>query len=365
MKKVIFVNATSATKGGSLTILKQFIDNIEIKEEIKKIYYVFVPINTKLTSFESVNIIPIKAKGYIERIKWDLNGMMDWSKKNVIFPDLIISLQNTGVRFGKVPQLIYLHQPIPYSNESSWDLFKKDERKLWFYKYIYKLWIDFTVRKEHYIVVQTNWMKEALIENGYSEQKILISHPNIKEINIDLISKFKKNNGVSTFFYPAADYKYKNHIVIIEAIKEIKNLYPNIIKKIKVIFTLDQQSPIYNRVVNAGILETVEFIGHIEYDEALKHYKSSDVILFPSYIETFGLPLIEASSFGKKIIVADCNYSKEVIGDYPLATFVDHRDKNIWAKVIIDSIKPYIEKPKLSDNKNGWKKVFNLIEQLI
>ena len=58
---------------------------------------------------------------------------------------------------------------MPYSEYSKWNLFKSDERKLWFYTNVYKHLIHNSIKKDMYISVQTNWMKEALIEKGISQ----------------------------------------------------------------------------------------------------------------------------------------------------------------------------------------------------
>jgi len=66
-------------------------------------------------------------------------GLKKWSLKNHIKANLVISFQNTGIRYyNDIKQLIYLHQSIPFSEGVNWDFFNKNERILWFYKNIYK-----------------------------------------------------------------------------------------------------------------------------------------------------------------------------------------------------------------------------------
>lgn len=360
-KKVIFVNATSATTGGSLTILKQFVENIIELKDLNKIYYIFVPINCKIESNCYLNIVPIKAKSYKDRIIWDLYGMKKWSKEKVLYPNLILSLQNTGVKFDNVKQIIYLHQPLPYSKESSWKFFRKDERKMWFYKHLYKVWIDISISKESNIIVQTEWMRNALIQEGYEDSNIIISKPSIKKIDINSISNINKDTSKIYFFYPAANYKYKNHKVIIDALKEIKKENSRLLEKIRIIFTINVKSDLYEEVIRSGLEDSIKFLGNLKYDYVMQYYKSCNVVLFPSYIETFGLPLVEGKIFGKKIIVSDCSYSREVLSSYENSVFIKHNDVNMWKKEIINSINPYTEKPEIDLNENDWSNVFKLM----
>lgn len=367
MKKNILVNATSVTSGGALTILNQFIDNIP---DVDKNYYLFVPAVLNLESFNNVIIVPIVAKKYRDRINWDLIGLKKWCKKHEIKPNLIISLQNTAVFFNEIPQLIYLHQSLPYSEESSWNVLKKEERKLWFYKYIYKIWIDLSIKKNHYIVVQTEWMRKAVVKSGYDENKIIISKPKIKDIDINEVNILDKGNK-KYLFYPAADFKYKNHDIIVEAVKKLSEKNSEFINGIKIIFTLTEDANIYKKIVHYGLENTIKLVGELKYEEMLSYYKSSDLILFPSYVETFGLPLIEASYFKKNIIVSDCSYSREVLNGYNKANFVQFNDVISWGEAIINNMNHYCDDNEISipDNKvstsdNGWDNVFDLIDVL-
>lgn len=363
--KIIFVNATSATIGGSLTILKQFIENVEILKDENKKYYIFTPINCEIKSTKYFEIVPTKAKSYKDRIIWDLYGMSKWSKNKRIYPDLILSLQNTAVRFGNVKQIIYLHQPLPYAKESRWNPFKKDERKMWFYKYLYKIWIDLSIKKEHKIVVQTKWMKDALINEGYNENNIIISKPNISNIDIEKVEIMQLEENKCYFFYPAADYKYKNHDVIIEALNLIKQDDIDLLNKIRVIFTLSKYSKHYDKVSKYKLNENVKFLNTLKYQDVLSFYKSSDIVIFPSYIETLGLPLLEASMFGKKVLAADCNYSREVMQGYNNIKFINHKDPIAWAKAIKESINNKSDTSSRIDYKGGWHEFNNVLYDIL
>lgn len=362
MQKIIFVNATACTSGGVLTILKQFIENIK-KNDKQNLYYIFST-NEIESKSENIKIITnIKGKKHLDRIKWDIYGIRKWAINNNIKPSVIISLQNTGVFFPKIPQIIYIHQPLPFTKESYWSVFKKDERKLWFYKNLYKMWIKGTVKKNHNIIVQTEWMKKALIEEQYDEKRITISAPSVSFINVGEIEKIKTENSTKYLFYPASDYKYKNHIIIIRALSRLKEEDIESIKDIKVVFTLPKESVIYEQAKSYGVTENINFIGSISYEEVLRWYRSCHAVLFPSYVETFGLPLIEAMMFGKKLLVSKCNYSEEIVSDYNLATYVNHWDIKGWQGAIKQSFQLYLEECRVYENENGWSSMFGVIKR--
>ena len=206
MNKIVFVNATAAIKGGALAILKQFLEGISIYFNENINYYVFCS-SEELKTYERENIkiiYNIKENNWIDRIRWDFWGLKNWSKRKRMKADLIISFQNTGVfYYSNINQLIYLHQSIPFCKVVSWDFFNKNERILWFYKNIYKKLIRFTLKSNSYIVVQTECMKNAVVEQfNWNFKKISVIKPKIKDIDVEKISKIDFNDNEFHLFYP-------------------------------------------------------------------------------------------------------------------------------------------------------------------
>ena len=367
MKKIIFVNNTAAISGGALTVLKQLLEQVRKRKNNDKLYYFFVTAKLKEYECEYIKIIDdINGKKMIDRIKWDNSGMKKWAEERNIKPDLIISLQNIAVKYKGVPQIVYLHQPLPYSKESKWSPFKADERKLWAYQHIYKRLIHNSLNAEMDIVVQTRWMKEALIEKGIHSDKITISKPEINDIDVNKVENKVISDNKFVYFYPAADEKYKNHKIILDALLNLKNKQLDIYNKIQVIFTLNEQSSNYNFCKDNNLLDCVKFIGAIPYNKVLEYYKSCDAVLFPSYVETFGLPLLEGAQFGKKILTSDCSYSHEVLEGYNNVIYIKHNDTEGWEKNLAN-LKADNNGEFIKENLNyeTWDEFFSLVNKKI
>ena len=60
-----------------------------------------------------------------------------------------------------------------------------------------------------------------------------------------------------------------------------------------------------------NILSRIVNLGKISHKKVLSMFKKS-ILLFPSFDETFGLPLIEASSIGTPIVASNRNFVKEI-----------------------------------------------------
>ncbi|MED4013705.1 glycosyltransferase [Priestia aryabhattai] len=359
---IIFVNATAASEiGGLKTIVDQFIDSIKYYDN-KNTYYIFVSPNyTYSDKVLNCNFIEIEAKATLQRLKWDYFGMRKWAKFNSIFPDKIISLQNTGVLFNKVEQIIYLHTPIPFV-KYNWNFFKKNERRLWFYKNIYPYFIKTTLNKNTSLVVQSNWLKSTVSAFlNISEKRVVVNVPTIHEESNTKNVFSNRSGDKNLYFYPAADYKYKNHDIIIDALKLLKKNNFNRYEDIEVIFTLDKKSHVYELAMNAGVVDKVTFTGKLDKKQMIHMYQISHAILFPSYVETFGLPLIEAAALGKTIYCSEEKYSHEVVGEYKGVKFIKPFEPEQWERAFSDD---YQEHPVFKGNQSyeSWKELFRRIK---
>lgn len=364
---VFFVNATAADIGGLHTIVVQFLESISKYDQCND-YYIFVS-NSNYDEYNSdnVRIVKVYKKQWTKRLLWDAFGMKKWSKDHLIYPDKIISLQNTPVRFGKgTTQIVYLHTSIPFVSYN-WSIKKQNERKLWFYKNIYPFFIKMFLNKRCEFIVQTNWLKRKMPSFlGIHKDLIHVIKPNVSLDQLTASTSANANPFPENklFFYPAMDYVYKNHITILKALVIIKDSNYILYKKIKVIFTLDTESLIYDEAIKLGVTDAIEFVGSISFNDVLKYYSISSTILFPSFIETVGLPLIEAGHLNKFIICADEEYSREALENYGGVKFVTSTDPEQWAEAIVSSVENGVMNYRFNNatNTDSWKSFFEIVK---
>jgi glycosyltransferase involved in cell wall biosynthesis len=347
------------------------LNRINLYSKKDYVYYVFCS-RKDLKTYKNDNIKivdDIKGKKWLDRIKWDSYGLKNWSRKQNIKADLVISLQNTGVRYFKdIPQLVYIHQSLPFSN-AKWNVWKKEERILWFYKNVYKYFIQYNLSKDTFIVVQTNTMKEMIIKQFHWKwDRIKAINPSFENIDINRIQPINFKDNKFHIFYPASTVLYKNHELIIKALKYIKDNKPEIYQNLLVHFTFKENSTRNKQLANLmktlKVRDRIVLEDSLPYEKVLSFYKSCNLVVFSSYVETFGLPLIEVASFGLPLLVSDLPFSREVIGGYRGARFLNFKDFKQWGEAIIDI---YQKRPKFKSFKpqraNSWKQFFDLVDK--
>lgn len=348
MKKTIFVNNTAATSGGALSILKQFITNVA-QVDIENTYYIFCNMNFDQYATKNVIIVNLNQKKSMkERLKWDYFGLKKWSKTNKVAPDVIISLQNTAVYgFKKVPQIIYLHQPIPFYFEHKWSIRKN--KQLWFYKNIYK-WLIVHGSKNKTVIVQTSWFAKRAKRVLKQTKEIIVLKPNGAEIDI---SNYKRPVESETIrvFYPTSPVFYKNYHILIDAIREMKS------DKIELVLTVEENQ--LENIDLKNIPQNITFLGPLSYSETIKQLSQSDALLFPSYIETFGLPLLEAAAFGKPILTVNLEYAKEILSGYSNVQYLNPNDVSAWVQAMSNIKKGSVVDPFVYQGE--WEKFIEII----
>ncbi|MFY3790517.1 glycosyltransferase [Ureibacillus sp. MALMAid1270] len=335
----IMVFNVPAETVGALSILNEFYGEVRNSQE-KIINWTFVLSKPTLEETENIRVLrfPWVKKSWLHRLYFD----------NIIAPrlikdykiDKVISYQNIIIPNTDVTQTLYVHNCLPFID---YKFSLKENRHLWIYQNIISRKIIKSIKKADKVIVQTKWMKEAIIEKTNVEsEKIKVVPP---KINLAVKQYFKPNEeSYSTFFYPASEFVYKNHKVIVEACKKLKSENINF----KVIFTLDGNeneniANLYQEVKKYQL--PIEFVGNLQRDKVFEFYTKS-ILLFPSFIETFGLPLLEARLHRGLIIASDCPFSHEVLDGYKNAYFFEPFDSNKLAELLFSTYKnkvKYIE----------------------
>jgi glycosyltransferase involved in cell wall biosynthesis len=64
--------------------------------------------------------------------------------------------------------------------------------------------------------------------------------------------------------------------------------------------------------------DRVHFLGEVGHEELVSYYQSADVFVFPSRLETFGHPLVEAMASGTPVLSSDLAVCREICQDAAL-----------------------------------------------
>jgi glycosyltransferase involved in cell wall biosynthesis len=87
-----------------------------------------------------------------------------------------------------------------------------------------------------------------------------------------------------------------------------------------------------------GIGEDVVWVGGVPLEETVHFYRCADVFVYPSFNETFGLPLLEAMATGCPVVTSDTSAMPETAGG--AALLADPNDPDSIADAVVKACGP-------------------------
>ncbi len=368
MKKIV-ISGINLFEGGPLSVYKDCLDSI-IELGFHKSYHVTIFVNNKIEFVkysDKLEIIelPKSRTSYIYRIWYEYIYFYFYSYgKNI---DVWLSLHDITPNVISRKRYVYCHNTMPFYKLSKFESKFAPKLKLFslFYKYLYKI----NIHKNTFVIVQQNWIKKKFIDE-FRCNNILVAHPDIRSIiaknengSIVVDNTFDDSDEYS-FFYPSFPRVFKNFEIICEA---VEILIKRGISNFKVVLTLDGTENKYSKFIyeKYSDIDNIEFVGLLDREKVFDNYKKSDCLIFPSKLESWGLPITEYKTFGKPIIISNVDYAIETIGEYDLVCFFDPCDSEMLANIVEDVINKTIvwEKIKTSfiPDTNSWSELLKLL----
>lgn len=319
MTKRLVVSAVNFSEGGPLTALRDCLDSasrtLGPDWEIVALVH-----DRKLFDCQRVRFIefPEAKRSWLRRLYHEFWRFASLSRD--LKPDVWLSLHDISPRVTAARQVVYCHNPSPFfrarMREALWEpnffLFTL------FYRYLYRL----NIHANQLVVVQQDWLRKAFREM-YGLSSVAVAHPVTGKQAARGIATVVERGGV--FLYPALPRVFKNFEVLCEA---ARLLHQRVGDTFEVRLTLSGAESRYARYIHRrfAAVPVIRFIGRQSSEQMAGQYQEASAVVFPSRLETWGLPISEAKSWGKTLLAADLPYAHEAVGTYDKVTFFDPRD---------------------------------------
>ena len=342
----IVVNDIAASGGGALTILESLHEYVRKSQDGNE--WVFLLGTAALEESARIRTValPEVKKSWVKRLAFDtISGRRLLAS---LHPDVVLSLQNTITYGVRCPQVVYVHQSLPFQKTKNFSLRRRDERVLAIYQHIIGAMIKDSVHRASHVIVQTEWMRNAILDQvDIADERIDTVSPELEDL-----SAYRHGGEVDSraFFYPTSDHSYKNNECVEEACRLLEE---ECLTDFKVTMT-----------ISSGRAPNVEAIGRISRAEVLARLSQSTLI-FPSTIETYGLPLAEARALGSIVLAADLAYAREVLNGYANAHFFDPASPaelaGLMRQVVGGEIARLTSASEIPRD-SGWERVVEIVE---
>ncbi|WP_178377087.1 glycosyltransferase [Chryseolinea serpens] len=211
---------------------------------------------------------------------------------------------------------VYCHNPAPFY-KVSWREFLI-EPKFALFNLVYLIFYRINIKRNKYTIVQQDWLRDEFAAIfGLRKEDIIVARP--EGVSQSEVSR-PKVDGVKRFIFPALPRVWKNFEVIGEA---VTILNARGITNFEVMWTLSGDENKYASWLKQQYADVhgIHFLGGLKRSRLFEVYGEVDCLIFPSKLESWGLPISEFKNFNKAILLADLPYAHETMGNYDKVSF--------------------------------------------
>ena len=115
------------------------------------------------------------------------------------------------------------------------------------------------------------------------------------------------------FLLPAITYPHKNHLMLLDAFAALHQEHP---EALLVLTSGEAQmgGAVSEAIERLGLRGSVRRLGRIPERDLVALYREATALTFPSLYEGFGLPVLEAMSYGCPVLASDATALPEAVG---------------------------------------------------
>lgn len=358
MKRIV-ISAINLTNGGPLSILRECLDYLS--SELADLYEIVALVHDK-TMFDYKNInfysFPMSKKSWLMRVYYEYFYFSNFSKK--INSYLWFSLHDMTPNVESDIRAVYCQNLSPFYSLSLKDIYLGGYKFILFnlfYRYLYAI----NIKKNDFVIVQQDSIRNKFKQLARGS-KIVVAYP-VVTTKTSINPLFQ---GENIFFYPAFPRVFKNFEVICRA---AKILLKQGTKNFQIIFTMSGDENRYARYIYnfSKFIKNIKFIGIQSRNKVFELYNNASCVIFPSKLETWGIPINEAKFFLKPILLADLEYAHETVGTYSRVKFFDPDDPLELAEAMKNIINRTVVYEKTEARTvsepfaQNWKELFDIL----
>ncbi|MCA5004125.1 glycosyltransferase [Sphingobacterium bovistauri] len=363
-KKTIVISAVNLIEAGTLAILRDclaYLSDLAANDDYKIVAIVH---KKDLANFPHIEYIETQwpKKRWINRLWYEYVSMKRISKQ--IAPVYLwFSLHDTSPSVFAERRAVYCHNSYSFYKWNLHDLIFAPKIALFaiFTKFIYKT----NINKNTYLVVQQEWFRKAMSKiYAIKKDKIIVAIP--RKISFDNLLP-KNQFELFTFVFAGSPNSHKNFEVICRA-AEILEKESSL--NFRACITVSGEENKYAKwlLKKWGHLKSLDFIGFQSKDNLQNYYERSHCLIFPSKVESWGLPISEYANYNKPMLLADLPYAHETAAGAQLVSYFNPESANELAlkmKKLIDGDRSFLVAQSLisyeEPSAESWKELFNIL----
>jgi len=303
MKKKIIIQAYNIHQGGGRSQLIALLDALRNFPSVK--VFVDQRLDFKEEKYKNIEFVFVKPK-ILERFKVE------------VLLYLNTNINNITLCFGNLPPLFRLKSYVIVFVQNKYLITKTSLRNFsWKTKLriaIERFWFSCLHSHANDFIVQTPSMKKILSSKIKNNVSMIPYLNNTNYYNRSVKPKKKSKKILDyDFIYVASGEPHKNHKRLVDAwiLLSNENIYPSLCITIdesyfkELYYWIEKKKKTYSLNINN--------IGVVKHDRIKSLFYNVGALIYPSIIESFGLPLIEARQANLEILAPELNYVRDIV----------------------------------------------------
>jgi glycosyltransferase involved in cell wall biosynthesis len=318
------VGALSIFRDALASLTKEYGDRYEIVALVKQ---------RDLFDVEGVTYLefPHIMKSWLARLRFEYLSSRVISER--LKPMLWLSMHDMTPNVSAEIRAVYCHNPGPFYRTDLTEFLLDWRFGMFtlFYRFLYRI----NIQANNYVIVQQEWLRQEF-ERLYGVRNVVVAHPEVHAPDKANRPEPKASKRAYRFFYPMFPRTYKNPELCLKAARILEQRG---FHEFEVWLRLNASVNRYAaRVVRQfADVRSVRWLGQLSRERVFELYGEADCLLFPSRLETWGLPISEFRGFGKPILASDLPYAHETAAGYEPVKFFNPEDANELADLMMQA----------------------------
>lgn len=377
--KTIVVSGITLRKGGTLKILREALAYLSGLASTGEWRVVALVNRRELCDFPNIEYIEVPLKGWIGRLWYEYVTMHRISLEMTPV-HLWLSMHDVTPRVKAERQAVYCQTSFPFY-KWKWRDFRFDP-KIPMFAMLTRYYYRINVHKNKYLIVQQEWLREGLSKMlGVGKEKFIVAPPRMGTRLSAPEELFNRKGcliaassclsmATKTFLYVSTADCHKNFETLCRAAKMLEEEVGK--GRFKVVLTVKGDENKYAQWLYAkwGSVDSIEFHGLMDKDTLYEHYRKADCFVFPSNIETWGLPITEFMDANDgPMILSDLDYAHNTAAGSSCTAFFEQDNakdlKEKMKEVLAEELVSFKQIPSRIEMDepfaNGWQELFDLL----
>jgi len=306
-----------------------------------------------VASFDGYDKILLRSRSVLAQDQWEIPSL---AKKRGI--DVFFSPYYKLPWFLPCPGLVVVHDlNILHSLEY-------DSLKGKVYRCHFSLNLQVSIRRAARVLVVSNWTRSELLRRFWVDSdKVKVNYHGVREheqseVHSDWEGFRRKEKIDDEYFLYVGNLKpHKNLLFLLDVYEQLPS---ELHRRYKLVIA-GNHSPyrrtIEKKVKKKDLTNRVKFLGHVPDNLLNDLYRTAHLFLFPSLLEGFGFPPLEAMARGVPVVSSNATSLKEVVGEGGWT--LDPGDRRQFVDAIVTLCKDSVRYQDLCHRGKSWVRRFS------